>query len=174
MAEITKSAGTLETLDFSGDYQVEWSDINNVNVSDNSYATAVCSGNRPYQIKATNFGFGIPAGATITGYNLEVEGKTSTGSVYLDFKLYKTSYGAYVATYADTLETVEGIASFGDTSIWTPAEINSSDFGIGVGISEAYTGTLSIDHLRVTITYTGGDSILSNISSISNISQITL
>jgi hypothetical protein len=63
---------------------VAWTNPTNAGASDNSYATIGTSGRcgvfTGHYLKATNFGFSIPVGATITGILVEIERKQTVVS----------------------------------------------------------------------------------------------
>ena len=60
---------------------VAWTNPSNAGASDNSYATAIPSGTQTtYYLKTTNFGFGIPSGATVSGIEASVERKADAVS----------------------------------------------------------------------------------------------
>lgn len=151
---------------------VDWSGPSNASASDNSYATSG-SGTDPAGIttkylKATNFGFSIPGGATIDGILVEVEGKhvSATGSdttsgvklVKADgtFGIGNKTGGSWTTT--DTYRSFGGASDLWSNS-WTPADINDADFGVGISRTlfreDAATQTVSsIDHIRITVYYT--------------------
>ncbi len=60
-----------------------WSNPNNAKLSDDTYANgdAVANGGLSHYLKATNFGFAIPAGAVINGIVVEIE-KNQSGIAY--------------------------------------------------------------------------------------------
>jgi hypothetical protein len=147
-----------------------WSNTSNVTASDNTYATCTLNFNADSRlIYGSNFGFAIPSGATINGIVFEIEWKATAGnvSVYLskayaskDVTSYFTAYGE--ATMSPTVPTSESYSSAGGSSnlwgtTWTPADINSANFGIGVSLVRALVAgstTVSVDHIRSTVYYT--------------------
>lgn len=115
-------------------------------------------------LKATDFGFSVPADATVNGVVVEVL-KTDDGSQILDapggVRLVK---GGTVSgdDKADTMtEWAAGYATYGGAAdLWgltlTPADVNASTFGFviaaeygGASGSNAY-----VDHVRITVYYT--------------------
>lgn len=117
-------------------------------------------------LTASNFGFSIPAGATIDGIVVEVEGY-GTGTPYLWYAgLMKTSssdnygYGALPYGYV-TLPTSESYATLGGNArlwgtTWTPSEINASTFGVKVVATSNDATAINVycDHIRITVYYT--------------------
>ena len=133
-----------------------WTNPSNAGASDNAYATLAANGN-PGRLDGYNLGFAIPAGASIDGIVVEVEIKISTGSDTLDANLAADLPGGsgFASTKFASYNTTEGYKTFGSSSdtwgrAWTAAEINSSNFGAFVA-PEAASGTVSVDHLRVTV-----------------------
>ena len=80
MPNAVASPGTLADDDTSG--TETWSDPTNAAASDDSYATNSRSGTsvQTHRLKATNFGFSIPTGATIEGIEVSVERKADRNS----------------------------------------------------------------------------------------------
>ena len=61
---------------------VAWTNPDNAKVSDNVYATVSLIGiGISHYLKATNFGFSIPTGATINGILVEIEKKDISAAV---------------------------------------------------------------------------------------------
>lgn len=166
MASVTNSPGTV--VDDATVGTVAWSNPNNAKVSDNVYATAIYNNavDDAHYLKATNFGFSIPAGATINGILVEVQkklGNAAESAVDQFVKIVKG--GAVGATNkADTTtewSTTEAYKSYGGSSdlwgtTWTPTDINASNFGFvitpqgGAGASV----DAQVDHIRITVYYT--------------------
>ena len=143
--------------------------------SDNSYATATgaftlffLSGKTDYLI-ASNFNFNIPVGATICGITVDIE-KSSANIVNLlssieDNVVSLVMNGALTGNNEATTSawpSTDSWTSYGSSSdtwgtAWTPADVNSPNFGVAV--SAEMTGTLAIapsakiDNITVTITY---------------------
>ncbi|HYK01306.1 MAG TPA: LamG-like jellyroll fold domain-containing protein [Thermoanaerobaculia bacterium] len=171
---VSLSDGPLSPATTSDDATVgtvAWTNPNNAQTDNGSYATAVLasvagvSNESSHYLKATNFGFAIPTSATITGVVVEEKVvATNTSIRNANTKLVKG--GAFVGT-AKTTSTVWSIAeayiSFGGSSdlwgtTWTPAEVNSSGFGVGVSAWNANSltssHTASLNHIRITVHYT--------------------
>ena len=146
---------------------VAWTNPGNAAASDNVYATCVLAASQQSQIlRATNFGFAIPSGATIDGILVEIERKASAGSVGTDWDgpilvkagvaagTHDTS-GPYWPT-ADAYQSYGGATSKWGTS-WSDTDINNSGFGVQMrGDMGASGGTLSVDHIRITVYYSSG------------------
>lgn len=158
------SPGTISI----GTGTINWTNPDNAKVSDDVYAVASFTA-RFQQTKyliATNFGFSIPAGATINGIKIEREKKTAQNAMVTDVngglvKDGSTVVGSNVYTSAGWSSTEAYDSAGGDTSLfgttWTADEINASTFGIKMAAWNVYNGanTASIDHIRITVYYTG-------------------
>ena len=167
---------------------VAWANPGNVVTSNNVYATtAAMTGGYTNYLQATTFGFVIPAGSTILGIKVEIEGSTvavPAGEAFLGINhitLLKggISVGNSLASYnpitnvwtPEFPNVTDAYVSAGSSSelwgtTWTVAEINVA--GFGVQFSGRYqTGQLppgasltpSIDHIRITIYYSGGPTV---------------
>lgn len=166
--------GPSTTVDDSSIGTLVWSNPNNAQVSDGVYTTASngSTGGTTHYLKATNFGFSVPVGATINGILVEVQkAKTAGGNNANNFvrdatvKIIKSdgSYGTEnKARTGDNWLLTESYVSYGSSSdlwseSWSPADINDSDFGIGVSaslLSDTGTPVAGIDFIRITVSYT--------------------
>ena len=164
--------GTVATEFYPGQEfdSSDWIDPTGIGGSGGVYATVEdlgADGNRyTYLLKATNFGFSIPAGATILGVVAEIAraGTTNTSTVDDTVKIIKggtiqgdnKSTGDSVPAGPPTWET----NTYGGASdLWglslTPSDINASNFGIvyaGHNIVENLE-RISVDFIRVTVYY---------------------
>lgn len=116
-------------------------------------------------LKATNFGFAIPAGATIDGIVVAIERSKNLGSI-VDGRVSLIKGGTVQSTdKADTVTdygTTDATASYGSStdlwgSAWTDSDINSSSFGLA--FSGAYNGSGGrprVDLIQITVHYTAG------------------
>lgn len=164
-----KGAGTAASVD-TGLPDVVWGTPSNVAASDNAYATsAVTSSAASERLHATNFGFAVPAGATIVGILVQVErSKTSTAANISDAlaasKIIKggSMQGASKANLNDWT-TGDLTVNYGGSSdlwglAWTPADINAADFGFAIQAS-VFSGTSTtarIDFIGITVYYRFG------------------
>lgn len=150
-----------------------WSNLSNVQLNDNNYATAgqsvgiLSSVNSNYLI-ASNFGFSIPSSATICGIIVEVErnasGLIGIGASITDNSLKIVKAGAIAGTdhaSGAAWPSSEAYASYGNSTdswgtTWTPSQINASNFGIAIS-AKLTTGlaalflTPGIDHIRISV-----------------------
>lgn len=144
-----------------------WSNPGRAVSSNDSYATASVDDNQVTNyLECTNYGFSIPAGATINGITVNVERNTSAGSNVLDADVLLIKGGVRgstdraTATAYTTTDVTEAHGGSSDLwgATWTPAEINASNFGVAfVAQKSGTTGkarTVSVDHISVTVDYT--------------------
>lgn len=142
---------------------VTWTNPGNAASSNDTYATAALSISTSHYLKATNFGFTIPAGATIDGIEVTVEHKGSSLNRITDnsIRLYKNGTG-YVGdnkafdswSSADEVITYGGAADGWNASL-SAADVNDAGFGVGVSATTTFsTQTGSIDHITVKVYYT--------------------
>jgi len=138
----------------------------NAIMSDNSYATSVLLlGQITNYLKATNFNFSIPNDATIDGVLVEIERSTTVLTSISDnsIKLVKSNIisGNDLSSGA-IWPTSDAYTSFGSsTNTWgislTPNDINDSGFGVVISASASIAAIAQIDHIRITIYYTGSN-----------------
>ena len=118
-------------------------------------------------LKATNFGFEIPTGATINGILVEIERseRSGFGSVYdSEVKIVKADGSIGTTNKADTATAWTGTDSYfeygasddlwGET--WSVTDINDSDFG-AVLAANVFSGLFvnaGVNHIRITVYYT--------------------
>lgn len=153
----------------SADGSIAWTNFNNSKVEDGSSATATLDCELTQLLDCTNFGFAIDGAATINGITVEVKRKSDQTGTVVDYTVQLLKAGSPAGSnIADestqwpaslAYRTYGGAADLWSTT-WTPAQINNSGFGFRlqaleqcVGVDVAY-----VDHVRVTITYTGGAS----------------
>lgn len=143
-----------------------WSDPANAAAEDGSSATVIVgAGVSSQYLMATNFGFTIPAGATIDGITVEIKkAEGDTGDDLTDSRVRIVKGGAIgtedksdVTEWPTTLAytTYGGAADlWGET--WTYSDINDSGFGVVISAVSTPAADGSIDHIRITVTYTAG------------------
>lgn len=148
-----------------------WTNPGNAIASDNIYATVVIntsSSNFSGLLNATGFGFSIPAGSTINGILVEAEGK-AVGSTHAGFSACQLIRAGVVENHAgrtatpgltssDAFNSMGGSADLWDTS-WSVSDINNSGFGVAIVGNDGRPKeivTVSVDFIRITITYTAG------------------
>jgi hypothetical protein len=158
------SPGTL--ADDAAIGTLTWGTTSNAAASDDAYASVTGAGAAAdHYLKASNFGFSIPSGATIDGITVEIEmSKTGPGApndstvkiVKADGSIGSTNKGTAVnITTTDTYRTYGGAADLWSET-WTDADINDVDFGVVFSSTHSGNSTTRIDHIRITVNYTAG------------------
>lgn len=171
MASETQSGGTFANDAAVG--TIDWTNPSNAQTSDNSYADASIGSNlNTKYLKASNFGFTIPIGATIDGIKVRIEKSvryTTPPKVNIDDNSVRLYYkdawrgdDKADASYWATSDTYEEYG--GDSDDWGLAPIEAefiNDSGFGVGISghgvidgELPANTAWIDHIEIIVYYT--------------------
>lgn len=144
-----------------------WTGASNAASSNDSRATATVtgSGSTTNYLKATNFGFSIPAGATIDG--IVVEWECSVVGNAKDGRVRIVKGGTIGSTDKSKPEATpwstgaDAYRSYGASNdlwgeTWDADAINNSGFG-AVMAAEGFFGAgdpCKIDHVRITVYYT--------------------
>jgi len=143
-----------------------WSNPGNALTSNNSRAQATVNDFEVTNyLQCTNYGFSIPAGATITGITVNVERMSEHNTRTRDSSVRLIKAGSVVgldratATAWPTTEAVEAHGGASDLwgTTWTPAEINASNFGVAVSAykpgDSGGSYDVSVDSLQIVVTY---------------------
>lgn len=162
------SPGTL--ADAGGTGTIAWQDTARAASSNNSYASAFLTlgdgTEGSHYLKATNFGFSIPASEQITGFVVEIE-RQGEFSPPPDASIYDTVVslvrgGTVEPTNKADLLTAwpdaDAYKSYGGASdlwggTWSPTEVNASDFGVALAVRREHIAVALVDHIRVTVHY---------------------
>ena len=162
----TATASPTTCTGVTGPGTQAWSNASTAILSDNNDASATLNANGTQYLRCTNYGFSIPITATISGITVSVErsvNRTDRGNVVdLAMRLVKagtiqatdrSTTTAYTTT--DTYEAHGGTSDLWGTT-WTPAEINSTNFGAAFAATKAATQnvTVNVDHIRISVEYT--------------------
>jgi len=150
---------------------VDWQNPTYAQTQNDSYATAGLRRRNPisHYLKATNFSFAIPSGATIQGIVVEVDRYASTGSGGTrvsdnSIRLVKDetiggddkSTGlAWPNSDTDTYQSYGGSTDLWGLN-WSSDDINGSDFGVVISAQKDNsnnTRTAYVDHIRITVYY---------------------
>lgn len=150
-----------------------WANPSNVFSSNDSLAVATLNFSAgpatTNYLKATNFGFTIPAGATINGIvaNIERNGDLGNGNKIFDnsLKLIKngTISGSDKADALTQWPSSDTVATYGSMTdlwgaTWTASDINASNFGIAISAIKTGGGNsnkiAAIDYISLTVYYT--------------------
>lgn len=117
-------------------------------------------------LKSTNFGFAIPAGAIILGIETRAEGLFITGSSCTTTRVRLVDEAGVIgttdksdgATWSDGVDAIIGpwggaADLWGD--VWTPADINNSNFGFVLAPTHSVDtfGKPNVDYTQIRITY---------------------
>jgi len=171
----TTTGGTVDTIASQGGNVAGWSDIDNVKISNDTYATAGNAYVEPTvdetnTLKVTNFDFSsIPNTATITGIKVTVEKKSShddvsdycrDDSVFLN----KADDTASSSSRADSIThwptTETNIDYGGSKDTWglnlNIEDIKNSNFGVrfkAIVVSETTAVTAYVDSISITVYY---------------------
>lgn len=112
------------------------------------------------RLRATTFGFSLPAGAQILG--IEVSGDFTVVDSTMIFSAQLRSGGADIGTtqISNVPNTGVMVIAGGATSLWgtspTRAQINSSDFGVDIWVTNddiSATLTVAIDYITIKVFY---------------------
>lgn len=177
MANQTKTAGTgaSSSIVASNSYApasgyIDWINPNNITADDGSVTTVSFPNgagldNASKTLLANNFGFTIPAGATINGVEFDIR-KSSTGSFPpQDLSIRMIVSGSASGADKGSFTTWTGLGGYGGAAdLWgntlTPEIINASSFGIGIELVPFSVGgtqqaaTASVDVITCIVTYT--------------------
>ena len=163
------SPGTASNDDSIGN--LSWYFVNNIKISDDSYSltSEATSEDLSNRLKATNFGFSIPDGATITGILVSIErnAKSDETSTVSDLAIsiiksdgsiggiYKAYSGYWPKAAQDETVYYGGSSDLWGES-WTPSDINNSNFGVALVVQfgeEASEDRAYVDHIQIKIYY---------------------
>jgi hypothetical protein len=143
-----------------------WSNTSNITADDGSVASAIVNGiqGNSDELLAESFGFSIPSNATITGVTASFKKAKQGSSILIDqgVNLLKNgasagaSRGDLITDWPTSLTYIDYGGSFdlwGTT--WTPADINSSGFGVEifVGSNGTQNVTAQVDAVKITVNY---------------------
>lgn len=141
-----------------------WTNPGRAVATDASYATAALSnGNNSNYLRCTDYGFNIPANATITGIRVNVTRKLgSGGAMDMDVLVIK---GGTISTAVDRATTTAYTTTdvnedHGDSAdlwglSWTVADINATNFGVAFAAKRTSgSPTVSVDSISITVAYT--------------------
>lgn len=140
-----------------------WTTPGNITASDDTRATLSAGGAvTSHYLKATGFGFSIPAGATIDGILVEWERNGSVG-IGTDNSVRMVKGGVVAGDEKADIVTgwpaSDAYASYGGATdlwglTWVPADFSGGGFGAVLSASASGIGTLALDHVRITVYYT--------------------
>ncbi len=162
------NAGSATDSNSTG--SISWTAPGNITTVGSPYATALLgAGDISHYIKGTNYGFNIPSNATVDGIAVEIRRNSSSNNLGFGVqdnivRMIKngTILGNNKAVTGTTWGTATTSVNYGGVSdlwgtTWTPADINSSNFGLAFSIlntSPALNRTATLDYIKVTVYYT--------------------
>ena len=147
---------------------IGWSSSGNAQASDNLYASVTTAfPSSSFYLKATNFLFAIPAGATIDGITVEVERAKQLNGTILDSRA-NIIKGGTIGSTNKAIQMVwsatEAYVTYGSASgsdgkwgeTWQASDINATTFGFSlVVVTEGLISVIGVvDHIRITVNYT--------------------
>lgn len=150
---------------------IAWANPNNAKVSDSVYSVAGLDvgPDISHYLKATNFGFAIPAGSVINGILVEIETRVNTGTMnaWTDIRIVKggvieavSKAGGASLTTTSTYYPIPSTGASTDLwgGVWTVDDINASTFGVVASQTNDGAGfrIVSVDHIRITVYYSQG------------------
>lgn len=136
-----------------------WTNTGSAVADDSIYAVTAPGGSPTQYLRATNFGFDIPAPAEIRGIEVLVD-RRSVGGTITDARARIVKGGVTGSTdraLAGTWALVETVASYGSPTdlwgeTWTAAEINDSGFGFALAVTDSFD-TAGVDAIRIVVHY---------------------
>ena len=157
--------GTITGNTGAGIYS--WTNTGNLSANDGSTATVnLHPGTASKDLVATNFGFNIPAGATINGIAVNIGGTraSASGSIYdataelIKAGTVQTADNEAVGVFWSTSSVDRGYG--GDSYIWgntwTPSDINDAGFGFVLNLNNSGASSYDafVDSITMIVYYT--------------------
>jgi Tfp pilus assembly protein PilX len=154
-----------------GDDNGGWTNSGNAYTVNSSFATTALANNaNSANLDVTNFGYPLPAGATINGFEVTIQRKASSSSatnniVDTDIFLLKNSTTTSATDKSLTTTkwpTTSGSQIYGGAtdlwgSTWTGANVASSGFGVRIKVHSTCSScnlTASVDGVSIKVYYT--------------------
>ena len=148
----------------------KWRNPDKAKTSDNQYAYAnlTSSGHVSNYLKVSDFGFSVPAGATITGIQVSIERKASSSNAVQDHlvRLVDNTGAVVGSNYfrGEYWPATDAVAIYGgETNLWgttwTPEQVNDADFGVVLSVRRSPVGhqTAYVDNVQIKIAYDYSD-----------------
>ncbi len=148
---------------------VAWSTPFNIGLSDDLHANVSLFLQSSYWLYVTDFGFCIPNGATIDSVVVVMEKSAGTDIRDADVQLLKDAGPPTGSNHAKTLTpwpSTDAYVAYSGHGTWgvslTSAIVNSPDFGVAIRVENGTFGfqTANIDHILITVYYSGGSGLL--------------
>jgi len=150
------SPGTLATV---APGTTAWTNFGNAGTSDDTYAVAAPGGVPTQYLQATAFGFTIPSPAVIRGIEVDIERRSTGGTVFdssvriVKGTVISGSEHAAVGMWP-MMDTVQTYGSNTDLwgEAWTAADINAAGFGVAISADDN-VDTAAVDAISITVYY---------------------
>lgn len=153
--------------DVAGIGTIAWNNPGRAAASDNNRASASLNDNQAsHYLRCADYGFSIPAEATIDGLTVSIERRASSTSRIRDNAVRMVKSGTIQSanratsnyyTTSDTYEDHGGPTDLWDTA-WTATDINDANFGAALSAIKPTTAgggtTVEVDHMEITVHYT--------------------
>lgn len=165
MAQYSQGFGLVQTGAADTSYgTLPWTAPTNITADDgsNAFASGPISGTEDTNyLKGTNVGFTIPADAIIRGIEVRMEKQGSAFGTNRDVVVRLVKAGVPVGLSKD-ITTNWGAApitvTYGNDSnlwgtTWTPAEINSSGFGVVLSARVSASLQVDVDYMKIKVHY---------------------
>lgn len=159
------TVGTVSNLSLGGS-STSWTNLANGAASDDSYIdipnnAISSSGDFTDLLLCGNFGFNIPAGATVVGILVEIERTDVNNTKDNIISIVKGGVVGSDDKSTNQAWSGEAVISYGDnmdiwSETWTADNINSSDFGVVISVKKQGGGANPIpriDHVQVSVSY---------------------
>lgn len=160
VSSATSAPGTCASTRWTGGNSPWNLNPTDVSASDTKYAIAQPNGTSDL-LTCSQYGFNIPANATILGVTVNVQRKSSSNSRTTDGAMRLVKAGVVgtidrsTATVYTTVDVTEAHGSA--TDMWgvalTPADINAVNFGAAFAVKTTKTRTVSVNYMPITVTY---------------------
>ena len=164
---ITTPATNARTgANVTGAGSVAWSNPGNITTVGAPYATVALTAQTSNYLEGSNYGFAIPANATINGIVLTIDRTGIQGSSNdirdVTVRLMKAGVlsGSNKAVTGTDWPTSLAVATYGTNAdiwgtTWTPADINNTNFGVALSVNSAGSSkTATVDYMQIAVTYT--------------------
>lgn len=154
-----------------------WTNPTNIQ-GDTTGTAATCNvatnGGTSQKLRASNFGFSVPTGATVMGVTVEIERQAANANRHAEDNIQLLKAGSESGTNKSTgaaIPTTKGFGTYGGPNdLWgntlAPSDVNNSGFGVSFKIlrNSSQTTTTSVFRVRVTVEYTEGRGALLSFS----------
>ncbi len=162
----TPATNARTGADVSTTGTVAWLNTGNILTADSTYAQVTLSSATSHYLEGTNYGFAIPANATINGIVVTIqryESGQGTGNDVRDsnVSLIKaaTITGSNKAATSTEWPLSNTVATYGANNdlwgtTWMPADINDSNFGVALSANSTNNRTAYVDSMQIAVTYT--------------------